>query len=221
MQVAMCTKTIIKEKISHLNQTKFSESIKRQFISDNDGIYPIYISNTIADYLSKNNATITITNRKNNTEISITSEDDYILWAHKTSSMGIWDYTISCVYDTIDSTGAVSNTLIELTWEDFWEYCEFNDTPLLILQIYDNDTGKLLDERKYQTDARMFNYLKKHIVKSETNNTAPIYKNKECRIVVNDIDVSEHYSPAETHFLASASYDTSIVIFDVMINGLY
>lgn len=218
MQMALCQRTFKKIKMPHMNMTQMSEGIKKIFIPNNTNPSVEDITHKIVEYLN-NNATITIINTRTNNKILITSEDEYILWATKFSGFGITDIVISCTYQTIDSTNVVSDILVEFTWVDYYAY---KDIPLLIVQIFEYDTDKLLEERVYKTDIRMWNFLEKSFMVAESDEGVriPVYKDNLCRVVVNKIDISEYFTNPDTHFVPMAYLNTSEVLFDVMMDGL-
>ena len=219
MSIARCVKTSIKTKLPSENTTKFLEKYERDFEGGDYNHNAEDITKDIVECLNQY-AVIVAENTQTNTETVINTENDFILWT-KSSGRFVTKKKVSCTYKTIDANGNVSDIVREFTWEDF--YVDRQETPMLELKIYDASSGGVIKSSVYKAVQRLYNFLENNIEISFSDRDAIVYKDKNCRVEINGIDISEYYSNRKaTSMVLSCCPDySSSVSIEVTVDGLY
>lgn len=185
--IARCEHVWIVEKNKQDNTSKMYETLIRTYEEDGfcSTIKPIL--SKVDEYLD-NNATITITNRKNQSETIINTITDFVLWGRDLFSSDLTYEVIRGSYQIPTSNG-VKHITFEFTWVDFYEYSE---NPMFELELYDFSSGNLIEKKIYKTDKGIENYLERNIEYPKIDgDTIAVYKNKRCNIHINGINVTE------------------------------
>ena len=219
LSVARCEKTSIKIKLKSENTTKFFQEYKRCFEGEHYNHSAEDITNDIADCL-KHYSVIIAENTKLNSQTVINTENEFVLWA-RNSGPFIGKMKVTCTYSIIDTNGDVSDVVKEFTWEDF--YVERQETPMFELKIYDVISGKIIKSALYNTDYRLYDFLENNIEISSNDGNSIVYKEQNCYVEINGIDVSEYYTNREATkmTLSSYPYTSSSVSLEVTVDGLY
>ena len=219
MSIARCEKTSIKTKLKSENTTKFFEEYKRCFEEENYNHFAEDITDDIVDCL-KHYAVIVAENTKSNSQTVINTENDFVLWV-RNSGRFLTEKKVTCTYKIIDTNGDVSDVVREFTWKDF--YVERQETPLLELKIYDVKSGKIIKNAVYKTCTRLYDFLENNIEISFNDRNSIVFKDQNCRVEINGIDVSEYYTNREATKMSLSSCPgiSSSVSIEVTVDGLY
>ena len=213
-------RTFTKVKSYQNRTTRFSESLERAYYGENEkptAMFALYdIEQCFNDFKK-----IVIVNTENDSQTTIKSKKAFKTWAGNTNMLVPPKTIVRCYCERTNYKGDSCTYMREYSWVD---YADYEENPMFILQINDNSSGKVIEEKVYKTAGRAHNRIEKYVKAATVEDGAIVYNGKKCGVMLNGLNISEYIiNPQNTDLSLYTEYGNwaSTVSCSTTVAGLF